>query len=206
MYKKEFKQKLMIEILDQFSSNKDLKQVFKESLIALKVEEKNHNRIFTYHFPNHFNDVMNSFNELISTKLEKSIPKKFLEMRVSEKIKYCIISRLKILNEYNIDYNYLLKFMLKPSNLIFSQKLLFKISDDIWNFSGDNSLDFNYYSKRFILMNIYFLSFRFWINDNSKNKEQTDEFVNDKLKITSKIGKYKFLFKEGLNNLRGKFF
>jgi|TARA_X000001036_G_C20505415_1_gene735676 rpsU-divergently transcribed protein len=206
MYKKEFKHKLMIEILNQFSSNKDLKQVFKEALNTLNIEQKNHNRIITYHFPNHFNDVMSSFNELISIKLKESIPKKFVQMRVSEKIKYCIISRLKILNEYNIDYNYLFKFMLKPSNLIFSKKLLFKISDDIWSFSGDKSLDFNYYSKRLILMKIYFLSFRFWINDHSKKKEQTDGFVNDQLKITSKIGKYKFLFKESLNNLRGKFF
>ena len=96
--------------------------------------------------------------------------------------------------------------MIKPCNLIFSKKLLFKISDDIWNFSGDKSLDFNYYSKRIILMKIYFSSFRFWINDHSIKKKQTDEFVNDQLKITSKIGKYKSLFKEGLNNLRGKFF
>ena len=206
MYKKEFKYKLVIEILNQFSSNKNLKQVFKESLIALNVEQKNHNRIITYHFPNYFNDVISFFNELISIRLEKSLPKKFVEMRVSEKIKYCIISRLKILNEYNIDYNYLFKFMIKPCNLIFSKKLLFKISDDIWNFSGDKSVDFNYYSKRIILMKIYFSSFRFWINDHSIKKKQTDEFVNDQLKITSKIGKYKSLFKEGLNNLRGKFF
>ena len=66
-------------------------------------------------------------------------------MRVSEKIKYCIISRLKNLNEYNIDYNYLFKFMLKTSNLILSKKLLFKISDGFWSFLGDKSLDFNYY-------------------------------------------------------------
>ena len=66
MYKKEFKNKLIIEILNQFSPGKDLKKVFKEALIALDVEQKNHNRIITYHFPDHFNDVMNSFNELIS--------------------------------------------------------------------------------------------------------------------------------------------
>lgn len=206
MYKKEFKNKLTIEILNQFSYGKDLKQVFKESLIILNVEEKNHNRIITYYFPNHFNDVINSFNELISLKLKKRIPIKFVEMRVSEKIKYCIMNRLKILNEYNIDYKHLFKFMLKPSNIIFSKTLLFKISDDIWNFSGDKSLDFNYYSKRLILMKIYFLSFKFWINDHSKKNEKTNNFVDEQLKTTSKIGKYKFLFKEGLNNLRNKFF
>ena len=206
MYEKEFKKKLIIKILNEFSFDKDLEEVFKESLFSFNIEQKDHKRIIAYHFPNHFNDVITFFSEIISIEFQKSIPKKFKKMRISEKIKYSIINRLVILDDYDINYKDLFEFMLQPNNLIFSQKILFNICDDMWYLSGDKSLDFNYYSKRLILMKIYFSSFRFWINDSSENKEKTNSFVENQLKVTSKIGKYKSLFKKGLKNLRIKFF
>ena len=57
-----------------------------------------------------------------------------------------------------------------------SSKLLFKIADEIWYLSGDRSTDYNYYTKRFILMKIYALTFSFYIFDRSLNLENTKIF------------------------------
>ena len=50
-----------------------------------------------------------------------------------------------------------------------SNKILFKIADEIWFLSGDKSTDYNYYTKRIILMKIYALTFSFFVFDDSKD-------------------------------------
>ena len=72
----------------------------------------------------------------------------------NEKIKYFVTKRLQLTDEI-LDLKKLAKINLKfksPKNYL---KILFNISDEIWFLAGDKSLDFNFYSKRFILMNIY---------------------------------------------------
>ena len=41
----------------------------------------------------------------------------------------------------------MLKFLLRPGNILMSVKLLHENSDFIWKLSGDKSNDFSYYSK-----------------------------------------------------------
>ena len=57
--------------------------------------------------------------------------------------------------------------------------------------SGDKSLDFNYYSKRFILMNVYLFSYNFWLKDESNNLGDTKIFVEKQISNVLKFGALK---------------
>ncbi len=63
----------------------------------------------------------------------------------------------------------------------------FKAADHIWWSIGDKSTDFNYYSKRTLLMHVHHSTFHFWLSDNSEGNEATwehlDQAINRILKI-----------------------
>ena len=69
--------------------------------------------------------------------------------------------------------------------------MLFKVSDEIWFLSGDKSTDFNFYSKRLILMNIYASSFIFNLRNNSKDYSKTIKFIDKQIDSVLRFGRIK---------------
>ena len=204
MYKKEFKKKLLIKILENFSKKKTFFENSKVPLELLKVDKKDWKRILTYHFPNQFLDLMNFLSEITFDKL--SIKKKNIsKMRVSEKINFLVFNRLLILESFTSGNKDFLFYLLRPTNVIEVNKLLFNIADEIWFLAEDKSLDFNYYSKRIILMNLYLKSYLFFINDKSEKKIATSNYIKKLIKRNSKIGKFKFAINNIYNKLRSRF-
>ena len=202
MYKKEFKNKLTIEIIRNFSKDKDFKQNCYFALKKLKIKSSHWNRIIAYHYPNELKDLLECLSDTIFLKLSKKSKLFSSELRVSEKIKGLLLERLKIFDEFKLKSNDLFFFLRQPKNLLISKKLLFKISDEIWHLAGDKSLDFNYYSKRLILMKIYFSSFKFWIRDDSDKKINSKKYIDQQFLMTSKIGKYKYKIKKYFSSLK----
>ncbi len=70
-----------------------------------------------------------------------------------------------------------LAFFALPPHSFAGMKVLAHTADAIWTAAGDKSADFNYYSKRAILAPIIVQAVLYWLNDQSKNKEQTRAFV-----------------------------
>ena len=69
--------------------------------------------------------------------------------------------------------------------------MLFNISDEVWFVSGDSSTDFNYYTKRFILMNIYVSTFLYFLRDSSEDFSKTENLLDKQIKAVLKFGKLK---------------
>lgn len=201
MYTEKFKYKLIEIILKNLSKNYSFNTSLENSLKELKTKISDNKRISTYYFPNNFQSFIIEYINKVNEELLKVSKKKIENKGVSDKIFTLVIERLIILSKYKIANKKIFRFLCLPQNIIFSNKILFKIADEIWFISGDRSLDFNFYSKRFILMNIYLATFIFWINDDSINLEMTKEFLKKQIKKTSVIGKYKVLLK----NLISKF-
>ena len=72
----------------------------------------------------------------------------------------------------------MLKFLLRPGNLLMSIKMLHENSDFIWNLAGDKSNDFNYYSKRGLLSMVYLATLIYWLNDKSTKGIGTKNFIS----------------------------
>ena len=80
---------------------------------------------------------------------------------------------------------------MKPQNFSISNKILFKIADEIWFLAGDKSTDMNYYSKRIILMNIYASIFSFFVFDQSKDFSRTLNLLEKEINLVLSFGKIK---------------
>lgn len=130
--------------------------------------------------------------------MKKELTKKFSDLRTNQKIKYLVINRLKIINKY-FDKKTLLKLVLNQNSPLRLNKMLFGISDEIWFLAGDKTTDFNYYSKRIILANIYIASFIYSLNDKSEGYKKTNDFVDYQISLAGKIGKYKSKIKSFFN-------
>jgi ubiquinone biosynthesis protein COQ9 len=133
---------------------------------------------------------MYQINLLINKRLSnEKKPLRFKSFRVNEKVKYFTMRRLMIF-ESLVDKKFFFGKIFKPNLLLNSNKILFKIADEIWFLSGDKSTDYNYYTKRIILMKVYALTFSFFIFDNSKNLERTRNFLDKEIDIVLKFGKF----------------
>lgn len=72
-----------------------------------------------------------------------------------------------------------------------SSKTLWHIADTMWYHAGDNSTDFNHYTKRLLLSKVYLSTFRFWLNDESADNESTWSYLSGQIESVMKIGKIK---------------
>ena len=73
-----------------------------------------------------------------------------------------------------------------PQHSNIATKSLYKTVDQIWFIAGDNSTDFNFYTKRIILATIYSSTLLYWNNHNN-NLDKTTEFLDKQLTKVSKI-------------------
>ena len=195
MKEKNLKDKLTREIFNNFNNLdfKDLSDLINYQNLGIEQDECN--RHLASFFPKGINDVFLYLNEIISLKLRNQTKEKLKKLSVSGKIKFLLLKRLELLEKEKINYKVVLRYFILPKNFLFANNLLFKVCDEIWFLAGDKSLDFNYYSKRIILMNIYSAGLIYWVFDKSPNKLKSYKFIDKQIKNVSKIGKVKYLVK-----------
>ena len=80
--------------------------------------------------------------------------------------------------------------MTLPQNSKLAANSLYRTVDNIWYIAGDNSTDFNFYTKRAILSAIYTSTIFYWIF-RDKDLDQTEKFLKNQLNKLSKIPKIK---------------
>ena len=195
MYSKSFRNKLVLQIIKDFNSTLNIDFQIKKSLEKFVNDKKSLLRLKRYHFPKGLDDVLLNFLRLNEEKLinisrlKKNI---FTNLRVHEKIIFIIMEYLKILNNYKKSFKQLFVYMLIHARFILANRVLFQIADQTWFISGDKSIDFNYYTKRLILMKVYLLTFLFWLkNEDTKNMDKTRVFVEKVIKRVLTFGKIK---------------
>ena len=172
-----------------FDTKKSLEMTAKElKLNQKKIEEVNKNVLY-----DGINSLIICINLFINQEMKTFISKDFKKLRVNEKIRFLILSRLKIIDKF-FDRKSIFKLVVKQKSLSKVGVMLFNISDEIWHLSGDKSTDFNYYTKRFILMNIYSASFFYFLRDNSVEYSKTREFIDKQISNVLKFGKLKSNF------------
>ena len=182
--------KFLQKILDNLLKNHNFDKSFDLAATELKLSKTSREKILKEFFENKINSLIEQLNNLINQQMQKELTKEFYNLRVNEKVKFLVIKRLNIINKF-FDKNTLLKLVLNQRSPFELSKMLFNISDEIWHLSGDKATDFNYYTKRLILMNIYVASFIYNLRDESDNQFKTNEFVETQIKLVLKFGKLK---------------
>ena len=127
--------------------------------------------------------------EELNKSLEKEINKiNIINYSLNKRIKKILMLRFNILNNDKEFYKKTFYHLLIPSNNKIMKSSLYKSVDTMWYLAGDNSTDFNFYTKRLILAVIYVNALFVLFN---KNFDEVESNIERNLKKISKIPKIK---------------
>ena len=134
--------------------------------------------------------------------------KKISELKVREKIRKAVELRIKLASDKEAVRRGVVLFAL-PIYAFEGSRLIWDTADLIWELIGDNSEDYNWYSKRAILSAVYASTVLYWLGDNSEGSEETwhflDRRIEDVMKFeTAKVQLKTNKFTKEFNGLTGK--
>ena len=183
--------KILLRLLKNITEYEDFDDALLSTLSQLKINQDKFYDIKQDLLPKGLSSLMKELNLIINQTIEKEQkPSRFKNYKINEKIKYFVIRRLMVFQNL-VDKRKFFKKILKPNLIVSSNKTLFKIADEIWFLAGDKSTDYNYYTKRIILMKIYAITFSFFVFDDSKNLEKTKKFLDKEINLVLKFGNLK---------------
>ena len=190
--------KILLRLLKNITEYEDLDDALLSTLSQLKINQDKFYDIKQDLLPKGLSSLMKELNLIINQTIDKEQkPSRFKNYKINEKIKYFVIRRLMVFQNL-VDKRKFFKKILKPNLIVSSNKTLFKIADEIWFLAGDKSTDYNYYTKRIILMNIYAITFSFFVFDNSKDLERTKKFLDKEISAVLKFGNLKNRLKKNI--------
>jgi ubiquinone biosynthesis protein COQ9 len=141
-------------------------------------------------FPGGYLSIIQIYLEEIDEIMTKESKKiNLIRLKTHERIRELCILRLNIMAKEKDLISKTFLHLLLPNNYKFSSKNLYRTVDQIWFLAGDNSTDFNFYSKRIILASIYTSAMIHFINND--NMDGTIFLLNKLLRKVSKIPKIK---------------
>ena len=177
-----------LDILNSLSSYMIKKKLTDNSLDEILIKEKIDEKIFYKYFPHKIDSLCQFFFETGDKLMLKNLSKiENKEKRVSKKVSSLLKQRIKILDQNKIQATYFIDFlMLRPITLY---KIYYQLSNAIWTNLKDESTDFNYYTKRLILLNIYKKSIFYWRE--SLDMKKVTDFIDRKISSAGKFGKIK---------------
>ena len=141
-------------------------------------------------FPEGHLSIVQMYLKEIDKKMNKESEKiNLIRLKTHERIRELCILRLHIMTKEKDLISKTFLHLLLPHNSKFSLKNLYETVDQIWFLAGDNSTDFNFYSKRLILASIYTSTMIHFVNND--NIDETLLLLNKLLRKVSKIPKVK---------------
>lgn len=121
---------------------------------------------------------------------------------IRERIIVGVRLRLEVVAPYREAIRRLLTFLSLPQNHLTGIRCSLATVDAIWYAAGDKSTDFNYYTKRGLLMGVYSGTVLYWLADESEGFEETWGFlerrINNVLALPKMGGKVSDRIKKSL--------
>jgi ubiquinone biosynthesis protein COQ9 len=157
-----------------------------------KLNFEDRKKIYYDLFKNGPIDFIETFSKIIDDEMEKNYESLAIKPdRVPQKIKTIILIRLHLSQKYKEAVRSSLSLTAIPKNSKQSLKILYRTCHRIWKIAGDTSTDFSFYTKRASLAAVYSSTLLFWLNDNSSTQDETESFLDRRLKDISRISNLK---------------
>ena len=156
-------------------------------------------------FPSGVRDLVASFARYIDERMIKQLNVlDTADMRVRDKIKKAVQTRLDILEAYKETERLAIGFWTLPSQTHYGLKSLWQTSDVIWNWAGDVATDYNRYTKRGLLSGVIAKTTLYWLDDHSSSYQGTGSFLDRQISRVLFMGKTIGRAKSVFDRLRGK--
>lgn len=120
-------------------------------------------------------------------------------MKIRERITTCVRVKLMVMEPYREALRKALAMHAMPFYAHRGLKSLYETVDQIWYVAGDNSTDYNFYSKRLILAGVYSSTLLYWLDDKTPGYEATLGFLDRRIANVMSFEKAKHQFKSWLN-------
>ena len=152
--------------------------------------------IWNSNFPLDLKDLTIFFINKSLEKIELPTRDQFIEMKTQARLEIILLSYLNQFKDNKLVIKKLIEYFKRTESLTTSPESIYLISDKFWNLIEDTSVDFNFYTKRFILMSVIVPTILFWVEDESENSLNTNEYIKKCFNRSMKIGKIKNKIKE----------
>jgi ubiquinone biosynthesis protein COQ9 len=140
-------------------------------------------------FPGGINQVIQLWNEDTDKKMLSRLKRfKTEDMRVRDRVALAVKIRLELLDNYKAAAITTAKYLALPHHTPLGTKMMFKTVDEIWHWAGDESTDYNWYTKRGLLAGVYSSTLIYWMNDGSKEHAKTWAFLEKRIDNVMKLG------------------
>lgn len=145
-------------------------------------------------FPGGPAEAARAFSELMDRRMIEAVPAEALaEMRVRDRISALLRARLELLGPHKEAMRRLAAYLSLPTNLALGSRLAWRTCDAIWYAAGDTATDYNWYSKRGLLLGVLGATSLYWLNDRSEGHQATWAFlerrIDDVLRVGGSLGK-----------------
>jgi len=139
-------------------------------------------------FPEGISDLVGHMSDWTDRRMLCELAKLDLEsMRIRDRISTSVRLRLQILAPYREGIRWLLSYLALPQNTLQAARLAWAVSDTIWYAAGDQSSDYNYYTKRGLLAAVYSTTVLCWASDESDGFADTWLFLDRRIADIMKI-------------------
>ena len=141
-------------------------------------------------FPNGYKEMLKLSLDYLNYELENICRQyDFIRLPVHKRIKKIILTKVNLMNKHKDFYRRTFYFLLIPINYKILTAYLYKSVNLMWYIAGDNSTDFNFYTKRIILSVVYSSVILHFINNDSLL--ETEKKLDESLLKVSKIPRIK---------------
>lgn len=148
-------------------------------------------------FPGGAVDAVLMHSTLADAHLEANLKNYHLEsMKIRDRITLAVRLRLEPHAAHKEAVRRGLQLLMFPLNLHHAAQALYHTVDTIWYAVGDNSTDFNFYTKRATLAAVFSATLTFWVNDESPAHAATWEFLDRRIAEVMKIETFKWKLRQ----------
>lgn len=113
------------------------------------------------------------------------------DLRIREKVARAIEIRIEYLSPHREAARRAAAFLALPTNAPLGARLTWGAADAIWRSLGDQSTDFNFYSKRAILSGVWTSSLAKWFTDDDPDWAETKAFIAARIENVMQFEKVK---------------
>ena len=154
----------------------------------INIKNLKKSEILSY-FPDGINDILNFAYDELNNKFKISLKKiNIINLPINKRIKKILITRIELMNKDKNFYKKTFYFLALNNQKKVVKKNLYKTVDEMWYLAGDNSTDFNFYTKRLVLAGLYVNAIAVFFN---KNILEAEKNIDRNLNRISKIPKIK---------------
>ena len=122
-------------------------------------------------------------------------------MRVRDCITAAVKARLQVMDHHPEAARRLFAYLALPPNAPLAARLMWRTVDVMWYAAGDDASDFNYYTKRVLLVPVYTTTVLCWLADTSDGHADTWAYLDRRIADVMKVPAIMSRIKAALSSL-----